>query len=361
MAFVDLFVGKAKQRVWKRLQNNHVIRSGKPLTDVDTSEIKKGEAYVTLRMRQMYLRNIRVLWRSYYPMLHGYVSYGGREDNVVAGPSQLTQLGDANLDRVVVFNQRLGGPFAYTGGDVTMLTGLYSVPGADAAKALLDTLGTIAALPGLNLATAVQISGVVKNGVENILKLDNSKLELGVKDTFYVNNPLRPGYYAAMNASEDKVVFDQLWLLETGLKQGLTPAATSDYNAIDYMIIEIERVESRDDWPSLAGFAEIQAKFNTVVADGTATADLKRERLKALWPEFQTLLNNSTELIESDKKKIAGSVAAHLNKQLEPDANPFETRSWGGGGKRIVRRTGFDFLDVADKSDDGAALRNIPF
>jgi len=312
-------------------------------------------------MRQMYLKNIRVLWRKYYPMLHGFVSYSGREEHVIAGPAQLSQLGQENLDRVVVFNQRLGGPLAYQGGDLTLLAGLYSVPGEDAARALLDTLGNIAALPGVGLGDALKISGVVKGGVESILKLNDTRLELGVQDTFSQTNSLRAGYYIAMDAAGDQVDFDRLWLLDTGLKEGTAPAVSRDYTAFDYMIVEVERLPSRDNWPALDGFKAMQDKFDTVMSDGTQTADQKRERLKTLWPEFQTLVSRSTELITADKKQIADSVAAHLKALLEAGNTPFETRAWGGSAKRAVRPERFDLLDVANVDEGGVALKSPPF
>jgi hypothetical protein len=359
MSFTDIFVEKARQRIWERLPMSNVLRERKPLTEDDAPEIKKDEAYVTLRMRQMYLKNIRVLWRKYYPLLHGYVSYAGQEEHVIAGPSQLTQLGDANLDRVIVLNQRLGGPIAYQGGELTMLTGLYSVPGEDSAKALVETLSNVAALPGLALGSVTQIANIVKSGVESILKLNESRLELGVKDSFYSNKPLRAGFYIAMDASLSDVDFSQLWL-DGGLKFGRDPFQAKSFDKHDYMVIEIERTVTRDDWAALPGFKTVQDKFNAIMADGATDSTEKRNRLKAVWPEFYSLLDTSTGLITADKKKIADGVKARLTTQLEAGSNPFESRSIGGR-KITVNPMGFDFLDVDEVSGDGRAFSAAGF
>src|SRR2546423_47865 len=100
------------------------------------------EAYFVVRMKEMFLGRIRLLWRKYYPVLHGFTEYAGVEEHAIAGPGQLQDLGNLNLDHVITLNYRLTGPTPYKGGDISLLVGLYSVPGQDAAKALISTVTT---------------------------------------------------------------------------------------------------------------------------------------------------------------------------------------------------------------------------
>jgi hypothetical protein len=339
---LTIFRNKAQHLFWKRLTPEQVV-------DYKSGEsIKNDEAYFVVRVKEMYLTTTRKLWRRYYPMLHGYVDYAGQETHAVAGPDQLKQIAESNLDRVINLNYRLTGPVAYKGDDVSILIGLYSVPGEEMAKALIDTVGTIASLGGVALGQSVQIANAVKSGVENILGLDEAKLQLGIRDTFYQNNPLESSYFVGINAAETAVAFDRLWLREGRLVQGLDPIVGLPYEDHDYMVLEIERRTSRDDWPSLPGIAEYEEKFAAVMRDTGLSVPEKRQRLGTLWPQFTEALNTSPFLIRSDREQIAASVAGDLKARLDAmeSNNPFETRSWGDDA--IVTRTPdtFDYLDV---------------
>lgn len=343
----DLFQSKAQHLFWKRLDPAQVV-------DVASGEaIEKDEAYFVVRMKEMYLVAARRLWRRFYPMLHGYVEYGGAETHAVAGPGQLRELSETNLDRVVNLNYRLTGPTAYHGGDVSLLVGLYSVPGQEAVKALVDTVSTVASLGGIALGPSVEIVNVVKAGVENIVGLNEARLELGIRDTFYQNNPLQSGYYVGINAPITQVIFDQLWLKEGRLVKGVDPIVGQPYEDHDYMVLEIERRTSRDDWPGLPGLVEFQEKFGAIMRDGGLSVAQKRERLGALWPQFTQALNDSTYLTRPDREQIAASVAGDLNRRLQAleSGNPFESRSWKDETTTSRSPAEFDFLDVPDYVD----------
>src|SRR5207245_1819039 len=106
-------------------------------------------------------------------------------EHSIAGPGQLRELGEANLERIVNLSYRIAGPTPFRGDEVKMLCGLYSVPGQDAAKALIDTVGALAGLGGIALGQAPQIAAVVKQGVESVLGLNEATLQLGISDTFF--------------------------------------------------------------------------------------------------------------------------------------------------------------------------------
>jgi hypothetical protein len=105
-----------------------------------------------VRLKEMFLRTSRRLWRKFYPMLHAFTRHGAVEEHTVVGPGQLRELGDTNLDRLVNLNQRVAGPIPFSGEDVSLVVGLYAIPGADASKALIDTVGNVAQLAGTSWA-----------------------------------------------------------------------------------------------------------------------------------------------------------------------------------------------------------------
>lgn len=342
----QIFTKKGKQLFWKRLPADRIHPA--PAKDAFVPE----EAYLIVRLNEMYLARTRLLWRKFYPMVHGFTSWG-MEDHAVAGPGQLKDLGDANLDRIVNLNHRLAGPLPYRGQDITVLVGLYAVPGQDAARALISNVGALAALGGLPLAGAQQIAEVVKQGVEGVLGLDETRLQLGIRDTFYPNNPLAPGYLVGIAAEQRDIDEDSLWLSNGRLVSGVDPIAGKPYTAHDYMVLELERRETYEDWPSLPDLAEVEAKFSAVMADSGSTIEEQRERLGAIWPVFTESLRNSDYLVKADRERIALSVEQDLLLRLKAreQGHPFETRSWAGGPAEHKAPEDYDFLDVADYLD----------
>jgi hypothetical protein len=344
MDIKDIFVGKATKLFWRRLPAGQVAEG------YTESDITNDQAYFLLRLKEMYLRTTRVVLRKYYPMLHGYAAYSGQEVHSVSGPGQLRELGDRNLERLINLNTRLTDVTAYKGGDVDILVGLYAIPGQDAGEVLINTLSSVASLAGLAVGQAMQIANLVKTGVEGMLGLNTAALQLGVRDTFYPENPFRSGHYVGVNAPAERVDLSQLWLRDGRLVKGPDPFRSRPYDDFDYMVLELEHREYRDDWPRLPGMIESNDKFDQVMGDKGLKPAQKREQLGLLWPEFQNALDTSPFLVEPDRQRIAKSVADHLEAMLQKK-NPFETRSWEGDGTRRIDPEKFDMLDVPDTFD----------
>jgi hypothetical protein len=349
MSLLDIFRDKSQQLYWAALPEDNVVDGARP------SPIVKNEAYFILRMKEMYVAYSRRLWRKLYPMLHSFVEHGKYQENAIAGPGQLRELGDNNLDRIVNLNYRLAGPTPFTGEDLSILAGLYSVPGQDAAKALIDTVASVASLGGVALGSAVQIAQTVKSGVESILGLNGSQLALGIRDTINAGKPLKSGYYLGVSAPAGEVDIRTLWLRDGRLVHGEDPVIAQPYQDHDYMVLEIERRDTRDDWPSLPGIFEYQDQFAAVMADSKIPVADKRKRFKELWPSFQQALAASRFLTSPDRENIAHSVSQDLKARLDAmeNGNPFETRSWGDARTRSIPPAEFDFLDVAVYTERG--------
>ncbi len=347
MGFIEIFVKKAHHRFWQRLSDDHVV-NGSP-----GKLIENDGAYFVIRMKEMYLKNTRTLWRKFYPLLHAFIEYQKGEEHAIAGPGQLRDLGEANLERVVNLNFRLSGPTPYKGGDVSLLAGLYAVPGQDAAKALIGTLSTIAGLGGIALGQIPAVANAVKTGVESVIGLNESTLQLGIRDTFYKENPLRSGYHVAIDSDAEKVKMSKLWLSKGRLVQGNDPVAAVPYEDSDYMVLEVERRDSRDDWPALPDIAAHQAGFAAIMGDSGLTVAQKREKLRDAWGTFQNTLSTSPYLVKPDAQRIALSVSEDLNARLKAleSGNPFETRSWYSSKPESRKPAVFDFVDVPDYLD----------
>ena len=343
-----IFQREGTHLFWQRLADEHAEdgRAGQA--------IEFDEAYFTVRLNEMFLRRIRLLWRKSYPVLHGFTEYAGQADHAIAGPGHLQELGDANLDRLITLNYRLTGPTAYKGGEVSILVGLYSVPGQDAAKALISTISTLASFGGPQLGEAIQIAGLVKDGVDQILGLGDTKLQLGVRASFFSGgNPLRSGYYVGIAAPAAEIDIGRLWLNGGRLVTGSDPIQARSYEQHDYMVLSIERSDRRDDWPLLPGLSDFNAKFGAIMADNGLDADQKAQQLNVSWPTFTQALKDSEFLVRPDRERIAGDVQQDLARRLAAmrAGGPFETRGWGETRSRPQPPADFDLAEVPDYID----------
>jgi hypothetical protein len=336
MGFLEIFRNNAPKKTWIRIPDDHVV--GTP----SGALIEPDDAYFAVRMSEMYLQRTRKLWLKYYPLLHGFTKYQGEETHSLAGPGQLRDISDANLDRVAGFNYRLAGPIPFQGEDVDVLVGLYSVPGGDAAKALVDTLAALASIPTLGLGGADEVVVAVKTGVEKVLGLTETRLELGIRDSFFSGNPLKAGYHLGIDAEPTEVDVTRLWFDRGRLVKGAGPENAVPYADHDYMVIEIERRETRHDWRGFPELAPFEEKIAAVLSDGGLSQDQKKERLNRIWVDFRQAINASRNLISRDREQIAASVAKKIRDGFAA------TDLLESVGEASTR---FDFLDVADALD----------
>ncbi|MFI5455836.1 MAG: hypothetical protein ACHRXM_10335 [Isosphaerales bacterium] len=341
----SVFSRKADQLVWRRLDDARVVdAAGAPSKGED---VAKNEAYFVLRLKEMYVRTARQLWQTFYPMLHSFTEHQKETEESVVGPSQLGALANAGLDRIVAQNQRLAGPTPYRGDDVNLVVGLYAVPGSDVARAFIDTVGEITKLGGITLGVVPQIADALKTGIDKTLALNATKLQLGVKDSFPAGTPLHTGIYVGIASAGGDGLFDQLWFSGGRLRTGSDKGPPFDQS--DFMVIALERLDTRDDWPRLPGLAEIQAKMSSILSDGSLSIDDRKKKLSDVWPTFTGLLFSSPHLTKPDRARIANDVAESIHEQLAP-APLFAPPAPGAQSALAMpesARPSFDFARIA--------------
>jgi hypothetical protein len=324
----DIFRARAPQLFWRRFDDKRVL--GRPSGEPIESE----EAYVQVRLAEMYLGTTRKLWRKFSPLVHAFVTSGvGKEQHNIAGPGQLQDVSGNNLDRVIVLNQRLFGPIPYHGEELEVLAGLYSVPREDTAAALVNTVSTLSSLIGPTAVAGADIVKVVKTGVDGILGLGNTELRLGVNDTFSGDNPLRSGFLVGIGAPVAEVEKQvPLWLKDGRLVQGNSAPLAIPYDQHDYFVIQIERLERRPDWPGLPGLDKYQSRFSAILSKGDGSQDTIYKQLNGLWPEFREALETSPFLTRHDAGEIATDTQVDLKRRVASISSnlPFETREWRG-------------------------------
>jgi hypothetical protein len=348
---LEIFRKEGQHLFWRRIDDRRI--SERPSGEA----IDADEAYLQVRLAEMYLGRTRTLWRKFSPLVHAFIARDNTEElHAVAGPGQLQELGEHNLDRVIVLNLRLAGPIPYKGGEVRILAGLYSVPREDAAVALVSTVGALAGVAGPTAVAATEIINLVKSGVDSILGLGTTKLRLGINDTFGGANALRSGFHVGIGAAEAEVPFHALWIREGRLVMGNSLVLADPYTGNDYFVLHLERLARRPDWPGLPGLTEFEEQFKAVLS-GDGTVDAKRAELAARWPKFRETLVTSPFLTRFDAGQIANDVSNDLQERLKALAtdNPFvETRAWGSD--QVERRVPSD-VDFATVPEYGTGDR----
>ena len=182
------------------------------------------------------------------------------------------------------------------------------------ARAFIDTVGEITKLGGITLGVVPQIADALKTGIDKTLALNETKLQLGVKDSFPAGKPLHTGVYVGIASADSDGLFDQLWFSGGRLRTGSDKGPPFDQS--DYMVIALERLDARDDWPRLPGLPEVQAKMSSILGDGSLSSDDKKKKLSDVWPTFTGLLFNSPHLTTPDRARIANDVAESIHEQL---------------------------------------------
>jgi hypothetical protein len=351
-----------RQMAWGRIPAAHVIGTKAPTPFVANDD------YVVVRLGSMFLRNSRVLWLKLSPLAHATVMLAGRtaprHDTAVIGPAQFGDLATAPAERSVVLNQRIAGPAVWRGGDLQVAAGLFAVPRDEAASALLDTVAQLSALPVAGLQQGVEITRIVKAGVEGLIGLNGTKPVLGVKDalgdptTAPAGTEAAPAVLAAIAAPAGDVDFNTLWVREGRLWEGKSAASLTILERYDHLLVTIERGPARQDWRGLPALTPHEAGFDALLRTPGLAKEAAEARLNEAFAAFDADLINESELTSSDKDRIRGEVIAELRTRLDRKyAGPFggglERRSVAGI-PRVIDPEGFNFLDVGDAGPEGA-------
>lgn len=344
--FEKLFVKRAQSLAWHWIPDGHVVDAQmRPVAQEPPFGV--GQDYVVLRLAEMYLKTIRVLWREYYPVVHAFVAYGDpaaqRTMTTIAGPGQLKDLGTPNLDRLIGLAYRLAGPIVYDGQDLDLLAGLYAVSAKDGAKPLIDTLSQLSGIvPGL--AQANTVAGILKSGVEGLLGLGDTELTLGVRDSLRLpgtgqGRPAKPGFLAAINAPQSELGAAELWIRDGRLYQGPNPPSARPFESHDMMLFELHRGPSRAAvWATLPGLAARAKAFDTILRDASE-ADLPK-KVNDEFRAFEADLRTIDDLTQPDKAAIRAMVATDLKKRVEQirSGNLIEFRDAAGVAHKVNPR-----------------------
>jgi hypothetical protein len=213
--------------------------------------------YVSVMLRQLHIVNARVGFSRFY----GAVEFYGRVPHMsgtpaefasVTSPGKLRDIHKKDLGNFVLSDRRLLGPVPYTGGDLEIEIGLFTIKSQDLLMPYLDLLGELSDAAGLaffNVA-APYISAIKKGAAALIRPEGSSSLEIGASVTF--DEPREGTYFAARLDSAD------CDLARFGLdgSNNLLDEQGHRLTDVPYLIFSVTQSAVRDDWyqiPAISG------------------------------------------------------------------------------------------------------------
>src|SRR5262249_463746 len=142
---------------------------------------------------------------------------------------------------------------------------------------------------------------------------------LGVKDALPpAGGTLAPCVLVAMTKPQAAVDFDRLWLDQNSiLKTGNDPGSLGIVADCNYLVVAIERGDSREDWRGMPKFAPHEEAFDAAIRDKALDRPTLETRLTEVFKTFDDDLSTSPDLTDKDKDRIRGEVIQGLRVRVD--------------------------------------------
>ena len=312
--FKTRFSDEAKKYIYTEIDPSHVKFGDNH--QINPQPLKAGTHYFRLWLVEMFLKNDRDWFKSWYPAVHSAVNFtfGDKDELIthVAGPTRLKDVGPDNLDKVVSVNHQLTSLVPFNGGQVEIDAGLLAMQGSDDLKGFLKVLGDFSSLLVVpQLSAALAVAAPLANGVSELVGSTNGKLVLGLHDTWTGGaggaNLLREKYFTVILAEENKIIKEKLWVENDRLKHGESQESAKLLTGFNYMLFRIERQDEFDSWDSLTSIKEPFEQALLMLKAGNkdeAAALIKQAKLAAYNAKELTREVDSRRIIDIIQKRF---------------------------------------------------------
>jgi hypothetical protein len=296
----------------------------------DSDAIGAGDGYFRLWLSEMFLKDDRQWFKTYYPVVQSFTTFGfGTMPNVeiaqVAGPGRLQDVDAAHLDHMIQLNYGLTPLVPFSGGKVLIEAGLVAMPmqGGDLLQRFIDVAGSVSSLVAVpQLSTALNIAGTVTKVVDQLLGIGDKQMRLGYQDTFVGKgggggNDLRPVYIAAIGAPSGTYGEKLLWVKDGALLAGTDANTARPLAAADYMLLRLEIRPERDDWDSLTSIADPFNKAFEALKQVDASGNPKLRDAEIFIRTAALAAVTSTDLTAKDRVRVAKAIRERYSNYKE--------------------------------------------
>ncbi len=272
-----------------------------------------GRSYFRLRLADMALAQSEWALKKWYPAVQTVVRarFGDTPQIEIPGivdSSRLFQNQGGKSD-VIVHNALLAPTIPFNGGDLSVSAGLMSVEGADYLGDMLGALGGLASILAVpQLSAAMNIAQPLGTAIQAVFKGGRGKFHLSTLNAFGATQ-MKGGYLALVRASESTIDPTKLVVVDAQLRLGTAPttAASSPLQGFDYILLECEVFEERDDWDSFKAINEPFQLALDALAEPSANAEAEKAKIKLaedrLLPALRAV-QKTPELTQADRRRV---------------------------------------------------------
>jgi len=322
----------AKERWWDRDTTKFSIKLIDDPAHVDSHSVsaplEANKTYFRLRLAEMFLKKDVKMGSSWYPAVHSLVRFDFGNQPQFEVPNIVDPVIQGMKPRgagdVIVRGLALTPPMPFRGGNVAINAGLVAIEGENHLRKFIGILGGFASLLNVpQLSAAIGMAEPLASGIQELFGAGKGQLRLGIKRESSAEG-LKRCYIAALGAKEADVDANSLWVVEHELREGVSLTSNTPFDRFDYMLLQVEIFENRDDWNQLTYVAE---PLNEVI-DALSSGDEAKAKL-----QLQSAKRNvwkSQDLTQADRTRVV----ARLNEWFVQARDDLQTK--GAIGRDIT-------------------------
>lgn len=323
MGFIDFLKGLVERRA--ETWTYAVIPGDKTPIGLEQEDLVPDQSYLSIVLQSFRIVDVRKGLTRFYGTVQSFSQLASSTGDpssfhVVTTPSELQGVDAAHLDRTITQSIRLLGPVPYSGGDVTLEIGLFSVAEQDLAKPFLDLLVTMSQVAGTAfISTAMPFVAPIEQGVNSLLGGGVGGLEIGLYKGFIMpDQPPQTGYYAIIRAPRGTLDVSTLRVdNEQRLVDDKSGVEIGNY---PYLVFSIEKSSNRSDWREVPA---VQTSYKELLKqEATGDASKISDALAA----FKVSVLASPDLLPSDKGVVIDKVSKLVASVLTALAQPAPRR-----------------------------------
>lgn len=301
MGFIDFLKGLVEQKAetWTYAE----IPSNKTPIGLMREPFTPDEAYLNVVLQSFRIVDVRRGLTKLYGTVQSFcqlASPAGHPSpfHVVTTPGDLQKVDAAHLDRTITQSIRLLGPVPYSGGDVTLEIGLFSVEEENLAKPFLDVLQTMSTVAGTSfVSTALPFVTPIEQGVNSLLGGGAGGLEIGLYKGFIMpDQPPQTGYYAIIRAPKGSLDVSKLRVDND--QRLVDDESGTEIGNYPYLVFSIEKSTNRSDWREVPA---VQTSYAQLLKE-EATGDISK--IRDALAAFKVSVLASPDLLPPDKNVV---------------------------------------------------------
>lgn len=272
-----------------------------------------GRSYFRLRLADMALAQSKWALKEWYPAVQTVVRarFGDSPQIELPGIVDSSRLfqNQGGHASVIVRNALLAPTLPFSGGDLSVSAGLMSVEGADYLGEMLGALGGLASILAVpQLSAAMNIAQPLGAAIQSVFKGGRGKFHLSTLNAFGATQ-MKGGYLALVRAGENEIDATKLVVFESQLRLGTAPttAASAPIKGFDYILLECEVFEERDDWDSFKAIMDPFQLALDALAEPSANDEAEKAKVKLaedrLLPALR-VVQKTPELTQTDRRRV---------------------------------------------------------